>query len=475
MDHVDYLLIGGGLASAKAVQTIRSRDAVGSILLVTEEDRLPYDRPPLSKEIIRGEAAPEEIASEGDSYYHDHGVTTRIGVKVTAIELGDHRHRAVLSSGESVSFSRALLATGGLPRRLGVPGESLPGVHTLRNLDDALAIAAAASPAGAGQARAGDGPSPAAGDRAVIVGAGFIGVELAASLRQCGMAVTVVEMAAEIWPSFAPSELARAVRERCEARGVEFRFGRRVSAFEERSAAGDPAGAGGPAPATTEVLNPERGVAVVLDNGERIHAALACVAVGIEPAVEIARDAGLAVADGVVVNEHLQSSHPDIFVAGDIAQVPDPFFGDRRRVEHYGNAEYGGLLAGQNMTGESASFSLLSYLWSDVFDMHLEAAGAPDLATRFVRRDPPPGETPSAGDGPAETNGTASETADSPPPSFMLIGLDGEGKVVSYMALNRPDRDFAPLQIMIKKGISVGGKEDQLADPSAPLVQLLKG
>mgnify|MGYP006266055637 CR=1 FL=1 len=457
MDHVDYLLIGGGLASAKAVQTIRSRDASGSIVLVAEEDRLPYDRPPLSKEIIRGELEPDEIASEGDSYYQDHGVTTRIGVKVTALELGDHHHRAVLSSGESISFTRALLATGGVPRRLGVPGESLPGVHSLRNLDDALAIASAA-----------------AGDRAVIVGAGFIGVELAASLRQRGMAVTVVEMADEIWPSFAPGELARAVRERCEARGVEFRFGRRVSAFEERSAAGDPAGAGGPAPATTEVLNPERGVAVVLDNGERIHADLACVAIGIEPALELAADAGLALADGVVVNEHLQSSHPDIFAAGDIARVPDPFFGDRRRVEHYGNAEYGGLLAGQNMTGETASFALLSYLWSDVFDMHLEAAGAPDLATRFVRRDPPPGETPSGADPAAETAETAG-LADTPPPSFMLIGLDGEGKVVSYMALNRPDRDFAPLQILIKKGISVAGKEDQLADPSAPLVQVLKG
>ena len=202
---------------------------------------------------------------------------------------------------------------------------------------------------------------------------------------------------------------------------------------------------------------------------ERIDADLVCIAVGIEPAIELAANAGLAVADGVVVNEQLQTSHPDVFAAGDIAQFPDPYFDTRRRVEHYGNAEYSGLVAGENMTGETKAYDHLIYVWSDVFDIHLEQAGDPTRATRFVRRDPAPAEGAAAG---------------TPPPSFMLIGVsdgaDGaEGaprtRVVAYMAVNRPDGELAPLQILMKKGMNVAGREDTLADGSVPLMQLLKG
>jgi NADPH-dependent 2,4-dienoyl-CoA reductase/sulfur reductase-like enzyme len=263
----------------------------------------------------------------------------------------------------------------------------------------------------------------------VIIGAGFIGVELAASLRQLGVNVTVVETADDLWPSFAPPQLAEPVRRRCEAEGIEFRFGRTVVALES---AGD-----------------RGGTTVVSDAGDRIPASMVCVAVGIAPAVELARDAGLTVEDGVVVNEHLQSSHPDVFAAGDLIRFPDPFTGTQRRVEHYGHAEYTGLMAGENMTGEAKSYNLLSYLWSDVFDLHLEAAGEPRAAERFVRR----------GDDPA---------------SSILIGL-ADGTVCCYMALNRPEGEFGPMQILIKKKIPVAGKEAQLADPSVPLAQLLSG
>ena len=435
MERADYLLIGGGLASARAVKTLRQRDPRGSIVLVTEEDRLPYDRPPLSKEVIRGELAPEEIVSEEDAFYPDNRVTTLVGLKVTALELGRSSHAAVLSNGETLPFGKALLATGGIPRRLGVPGEDLSNVHALRSADDAVAIRDAATNGG----------------QAVIVGAGFIGVELAASLTQRGMKVTVVEMADEVWSAFAPAELAETVRERCERGGVEFRFGRRVEEIEP--------------------------AAVRLDDGERIDADLVCIAVGIEPAIELAANAGLAVADGVVVNEQLQTSHPDVFAAGDIAQFPDPYFDTRRRVEHYGNAEYSGLVAGENMTGETKAYDHLIYVWSDVFDIHLEQAGDPTRATRFVRRDPAPAEE--AGEG-----GRSDPGGGTPPPSFMLIGVsdgadDAEGapraRVVAYMAVNRPDGELAPLQILMKKGMNVAGKEDTLADGSVPLMQLLKG
>jgi NADPH-dependent 2,4-dienoyl-CoA reductase/sulfur reductase-like enzyme len=426
---------------------IREHDGEGSIVLVSEENRLPYDRPPLSKEVIRGEMAPEEIKSEYDVYYRDYRVTTRLGVKVTALRLGERSHEAQLSTGETLGFRRALLATGGVPRRLGIPGEDLPGVYVLRNDTDAVAIAEEARALrDAGQ----DRPQVGEERRAVIIGAGFIGVELAASLRQLGVPVTVVEMAEDLWPSFAPPELAEPIRRRCEAEGVEFRFGRKVTALES---AGAGAGTSGHAAAGGSSAHAgdgaERVGTVVLDNGERLSAGMVCVAVGIEPSVELARDAGLTVADGVVVNEHLQSSHPDVFAAGDLIRFPDPFTGTRRRVEHYGHAEYSGLMAGENMTGAAKSYALLSYLWSDVFDLHLEAAGEPEQAERFLRR----GEDPA---------------------SAILIGV-ADGKVCCYMALNRPDGEFGPLQIFIKKGITVAGKEAQLADPSVPFVQLLKG
>lgn len=454
MERADYLLIGGGLASARAIRSIRQREPDAAVVLVTEEDRLPYDRPPLSKEIIRGEVSPKEIVSEEDGFYPANDVTTLIGVKVTALELGESRHTAVLSNGDSLIFRKALLATGGVPRRLGVPGENRPGVHTLRNADDAVAIAEAARNGGS----------------AVIIGAGFVGVELAASLAQRGMAVSVIETARELWPSFAPPDLATVVRKRCEDEGITFHFGRRVERLED---------------------------SVVLDNGERLDASLVCVAVGIDPAIELAAAAGLTIGDGVVVNEHLQTSHPDVFAAGDIAQFPDPYFGTRRRVEHYGHAEYTGLLAGENMTGETKSYALLSYLWSDVFDLHLEAAGDPRMAARFVRRDPAGGGAtagsgaagqPSAGAaGGSGTDGGGSDAAtegaggsgaaaaESAPPSFILMGLSEEGRLVAYMALNRPDGELAPMQILIKKGLDLSGKEDRLADPSVQLVQLLKG
>ncbi len=458
MERADYLLIGGGLASARAIRSIRQREPDAVVVLVAEEDRLPYDRPPLSKEIIRGEVSPKEIVSEEDGFYAANNVNTLIGLKVTALELGESRHTAVLSNGDSLIFRKALLATGGVPRRLGVPGENRPGVHTLRTADDAVAIAEVAR----------------SGGSAVIIGAGFIGVELAASLAHRGMAVSVVEMASELWPTFAPPDLATVVRKRCEDEGITFHFGRKVESLED---------------------------GVVLDNGERLDASLVCVAVGIDPAIELAAAAGLTIGDGVVVNEHLQTSHPDVFAAGDIAQFPDPYFGTRRRVEHYGHAEYTGLLAGENMTGETRPYALLSYLWSDVFDLHLEAAGDPRMATRFVRRDPAGGGAtvgggaagqPSAGvpgdaaggsgavgggSGAAAegAGGSGAAAAESASPSFILMGLSEEGRMVAYMALNRPDGELAPMQILIKKGIDLSGKEDQLADPSVQLVQLLKG
>ena len=242
MPTVKYLLIGGGLASAEAAKQIRRVDAEGSIALVSDEALLPYNRPPLSKEYLRGEATePLEFASAAD--YEELRVTTVLGSAVTSLDAS--ASTATLDNGEVYSFEQALLATGGSPVRLPVPGADLAGVYYLRDAGDADAIGAAAKEA----------------KRAVVVGAGFIGLETAASLRQMGLDVTVVEMADAIWPRFADRNLAAHVQKLSEARGVEFLMGSPVEGFE---------GDGG---RVSAVLTGERSVACDL----------AVVGVGIRP------------------------------------------------------------------------------------------------------------------------------------------------------------------------------------------------
>ena len=334
MPTVKYLLIGGGLASAEAAKQVRRVDAEGSIALVSDEALLPYNRPPLSKEYLRGEATePLEFASAAD--YEELRVTTVLGSAVTSLDAA--ASTATLDNGEVYSYEQALLATGGAPVRLPVPGADLAGVYYLRDAGDAEAIGAAAKEA----------------KRAVVVGAGFIGLETAASLRQMGLDVTVIEMADAIWPRFADRNLAAHVQKLSEARGVEFLMSSPVEGFE-----GDG----------------DR-VSAVLAGGTSVACDLAVVGVGIRPNTGLAEGAGLEVDDGIVVDEQMRSSVPNVFAAGDVANYPDPIFEKRRRVEHWGHAEYSGQVAGANMAGEEMRYDLLTYVWSDIFDLQPGGGG----------------------------------------------------------------------------------------------------
>ncbi|WHZ24494.1 MAG: Ferredoxin reductase [Nitrospira sp.] len=408
MDSTTYLLIGGGLASGQAAKQLRQLDAQATITLVGEEPHVPYDRPPLSKDFLRGETPKERLFFDEPSFFEAQRINLKLGTTVKTLDPA--AKTAELSDGRSLRFEKALIATGGRPVRLKIPGTDLPGVHYLRTLNDSMALAADATP----------------GSRAVMVGAGFIGLEVAASLTQRGVQVTVIETGPHIWPRFADETLARVIQQHCAAKGVTFRTGESV----------------------TEIRQQDRTLSVHLTSGTALPGNIVCIGVGIVPNVELARQAGLAVENGIVVDEYLQTSHPDIYAAGDVANYVDPLFGKRRRVEHWGHAEYSGQLAARNMAGERRPYDLLTYVWSDIFDLHLEFAGDEQEHDKVLLR------------------GKLEDLS-----CFMLY-LKRQ-RLTAYFAINADNKDLPPLQKLIQSKKDLSGQEAALQDQTIPLKSLL--
>ena len=408
MKSTKYLLIGGGLACGQAAKQIRGQDPDGAITLVGDEPYVPYDRPPLSKEFLRGGKPREALPFDPEQYFHEQHIDLVLGVGVKRMDPG--KKTAVLENGESLAFEKAFLATGGRPVRLKLPGADLPGVHYLRTLDDSAALAAEA-----GQ-----------GKRAVLLGAGFIGMEVAASLTQRGVQVTVIEAQPHIWPRFADASLAAFFQDYCTERGVTFRTSDTV----------------------TEIRGQGRPSSVVTRSGKEFPCDFVCIAVGIVPNVELAQQAGLTVENGVVVNEFLQASHPDIYAGGDVANYPDPIFAKRRRVEHWGHAEYCGQLAGQNMAGARNPYDLLTYVWSDIFDLHLEFAGDESEHDQVHMR------------------GRVQDK------SFTVLYLKNHA-LRAYFSIKGSAKEFPPLQRLIRSRKDLTGQEARLQDPTFAIKGLL--
>jgi NADPH-dependent 2,4-dienoyl-CoA reductase/sulfur reductase-like enzyme len=400
MTSTKYLLIGNGLASSQAAKQLREKDPQSAITMVGAELHLPYDRPPLSKEFLRGEKAREALFFDPEEYFRDQRVEVIVGAAVERLDVVNKN--AALAQGAPIVFEKALIATGGRPVHLNIPGHDLPGVQYLRTLDDSAAIAT-----DAGQ-----------GKRAVVIGGGFIGMELAASLTQRGCHVTVLEAHSHVWSRFADATLAGFFQDYCTRKGITF-------LTNERAA---------------EIRGQGRPTSVITQSGKELPCDLVCIGVGIVPNVELAQQAGLAVDNGVVVNEYLQSSHPDIYAAGDVANYLDPIFGKRRRVEHWGHAEYCGQLAGQNMAGAQNKYDLLTYVWSDIFDLHLEFAGDESEHDQVLLR------------------GTMQEK------SFTVLYLKRH-VLRAYFAINTGPAEFGMLQRLIRQKRDLTGREEQLQDP----------
>jgi len=330
-----YVIIGGGLAGGSAVEGIRKQDADGSILLICGEKHLPYDRPPLTKKLWFGKKQVEEIFLHDQQWYAAHGVDAALATEVTSLDPA--RRTLTASNGGTYRYDKLLLATGGTPRRLDIPGGDLDGICYYRYLDDYLKTRSAA----------------AEGKSAVVVGGGFIGSEIAAALNINKLEVTMVYPGPYLVDRVFPEYLGRALQELYRSRGVAILSGDAPTSFEK---------AGGRFLTTTR-------------NGKRIESDLLIVGIGIVPTMNLAQAAGLTIENGVAVNELLQSSTPDIYAAGDVACFPYQALGKRMRVEHWDNAINQGLHAGRNMAGAGEPFTYMPYFFSDLFEFGYEAVG----------------------------------------------------------------------------------------------------
>lgn len=330
-----YVIAGGGLAGASAVLGIRESDPSGTIALIGQEDHLPYDRPPLTKKLWFGKKTVEEIFVKDRDFYDRSGVTLVLGSRVVGLDPAGGM--ASDSLGRSYRFEKLLLATGGVPRRLAVPGADLEGIYYYRTLDDYQRL----------RAEAGEGR------KAVIIGGGFIGSELAAALTLQRVAVTMVFLDPHVCSRVFPESLAKAIERLFVSRGITLHSGDKPSAVERTS----------------------KGFRVRTAGGRTLEADIVVVGTGIRPETGLAEAAGLKTANGIVVDEYLRSSRPDIFAAGDNANFPYQALGFRTRVEHWDNALNQGRWAGKNMAGAAAAFTYMPYFYSDLFEFGYEAVG----------------------------------------------------------------------------------------------------
>ena len=330
-----YVLIGGGLASATAAENIRKYDLKGGILIVGSEQHLPYNRPPLSKEYLRGEAKAENVLPvHPEDWYVQNSVTLLTGTK--AVGANTKAKTVTLDNGDTVSYEKLLLATGSSPKTLDVPGMDGPNVHLLRTWEDSDALRAHL------------------GRKIILVGGGYIGVEVAADFLTKGGRATIIEPTDHLWSKFASPEYGAFLKKKMEAAGAEVILGDEV----------------------TEIMPS----GVQTKSGKTIDGDLVLVAVGVKPNLELAQAAGLEVDEkknGVLVNEFLQASAPDVYAAGDIAGFQDPVLGKQWRVEHWNNAFWHGEIAGANMAGQKIAYDHVANFFSDELDIHFELFGDP--------------------------------------------------------------------------------------------------
>ena len=348
MERASYVIVGGGLAAVAAADALRRRDKEGRIVMISNEPHAPYDRVPLSKDYLLGTIERDDIFLRRTRFYERGNIELRLGQPVTALEL-DQR-RVVLASGDPIRFDQLLLATGGRPRRLPIPGDDLKGVFYLRNVEDTEAIQRAVERA----------------KRAVVVGGGFIGCELACAFTKLGLHTTVVELTPAVLSLAIDAETSQFIESYLRQQGVTVRTAIGAARFE---------GEGGQVEA------------VITHTGERIEADMVAVGIGIIPNTELAAEAGLTVDNGVVVNEYLEAAE-NVYVAGDIARYYSPTMGRHVRVEHYDVAMQHGRTAAANMTGERQAYTELPYFFSTMGDIDLNVIGDMGKRAQCVRRGP---------------------------------------------------------------------------------------
>lgn len=400
------VIVGAGQAGAWVAATLRKLDPDRPIVMIGEEPVAPYERPPLSKAFLAGFSGLESAYIQPPSFYAENSIDLQLGRRVEAIDR--QGGQAILADGSCLAYGRLVLATGCRPRRLAVPGAELPVVHVLRTTAHADAIRR-----GLVKAR-----------RVVAVGAGFIGLEVAAVARRMDCDVTVVESAAGALGRMMAPVVAREIVAMHERHGVRFRFGVGVSAIERTAA----------------------GAEVVLSDGSALPADLVVVGIGADPETTLAEAAGLACGNGILVDEFGMSSDPSIFAAGDVANHFNPLLDRRLRLESWQNAQNQGIAVGRALGGQPAPYAEIPWFWTDQFDWNVQILGAADGWERLVwRGDPASGQ-------------------------FTVLYLKDEVVVAATM-VNSP-RDVRPVRKLMASGSRVSASD--LEDASKSLGDLSK-
>ncbi|MBP2233818.1 3-phenylpropionate/trans-cinnamate dioxygenase ferredoxin reductase subunit [Sinorhizobium kostiense] len=405
---MDIVIVGAGECGARAAFALRERGFAGKVTLIGAEPHPPYERPPLSKDGLAGAEPPKYVAAV--ERYAEAGISVLTDASVASIDR--ERKAVVLAGGGAIRYDRLLLATGARPRSFPGVSDDARRIRMLRTHADAAAIRSALLP----------------GSKLVIIGGGFIGLELAATARKLGAEVVLIEGLARVLSRGVPEEIAAVVADRHRREGVEILCGVRIS----------------------EIHEDEGGAAVLLADGGRIAADLVVVGIGAVPNTELAAAAGLALDNGIAVDETLRTSDPDIFAAGDCCSFPLSHYGGRRvRLEAWRNAQDQGTLAAANLLGAAEPITAVPWFWSDQYELTLQIAGIADGAETTVRRE-------------------LGEDA------FILFHLDGNGRLIAASGVgpgNAVARDIRLAEMLI----AAGARPDPaaLASPDTKLKKLL--
>ena len=403
-----FVIVGAGQAGGSATQVLREEGFDGRLVLVGAEEHLPYERPPLSKSYLNGEPYKSEGSLQGQDWYDDHDVDLRLGRR--AVALNRSAREVVLDDEERLRYDKLLLATGSIPRRLDVPGADLGGVHYLRTLEDSRNLSRALM----------------AAKDVVVIGAGWIGLEVAATARGRDCMVTVMDTTAVPLKAAMGDHIGEYFADLHRQHGVNFQLGHTV----------------------TELRGHQTVESVVMDDGTEIPADLVVVGVGVLPDIDLLGTDLLADDGGVRVDTQMRTQDPDVFVAGDIASVANPLYGRRIRVEHWANALMDGQIAARSMMGHASEFDPAPFFFTDQYDVGMEYAGwttAESGASPLIRGD-------------LEAH------------AFHAFWLDGD-VVVAGMHVNSWDEGIEPVQKLIRGKVRVD--RDRLVDPNVPLADLL--
>jgi NADPH-dependent 2,4-dienoyl-CoA reductase/sulfur reductase-like enzyme len=404
MKKSNVVILGGGMVAGYAAkQMVELGLPKGELAILSADNAVPYERPPLSKSFLAGKDSEVAIRINPESFYEEHGIELRLKMEVASVDI--KRKRLVLKPGDEIEFQKLIIATGARPRTLKIPGSSLHNLFNLRTLDDSKRIRSAA-----------DGAK-----QAVVIGGGFIGMEVAAVLAQKGIEVTMVLSDDRIWKRLFSSEMSNFFESYYAGRGVRI----------IKSSA------------VTELRGDDAVKTAVLRDGQAIQCDLVIAGIGVEPVMEVVSGSGLDTADGILVNQYLQTSHPDIYAAGDVANYEDVIFQKRRRVEHWDNAVSQGQHCARCVMEGPTSFKHVPYFFSDVFDLSYEYWGDSAAADKIIHR------------------------GDMAGGSFSVWWLR-QDRVVAAFTLSRPDEERNVAAQWIELGQPVSAAK--LGDSSQPIM-----